>query len=410
MFVHGVPAYPYREPWHQTLESRLADLGAGSPRVAYVHEEPNPSTFRYRVLNMIEALRTAHPRVGAAWFVNDDRHATDAIAERADAVVICRTRYSSDVTGLVTRARARGARVLFDIDDLVFDDRFTPLIVESLDQPVSEKTWAHWFSYVSRLGATMRLCDAVIVPTEELASRAADFSGLPVHVIPNFLNTAQIELSEQILAAKTRTAFARDDRFHFGYFSGSQSHNHDFALVTSALEHLLVSDPRVVVRIVGLLDVPGSLDRFGARIETYPLQDFMNLQRLIGEVEINLVPLQDNAFARCKSPLKVFEASAVGTVSVASPRPNLADAIRDRETGYLARTVEWEDVLDAAMGSLEGYPAMATAAAEAAFARYSPTVHGARVASILFDDEGQVRSADDAHAAEDDPPERRQAD
>ena len=59
--------------------------------------------------------------------------------------------------------------------------------------------------------------------------------------------------------------------------------------------------------------------RVPERIEVCPLQDFVNLQRLIGEVEINIVPLQDNAFTNCKSELKYFEAAIVETVTVATP-------------------------------------------------------------------------------------------
>jgi hypothetical protein len=39
------------------------------------------------------------------------------------------------------------------------------------------------------------------------------------------------------------------------------------------------------------------------------------------------------------------------------------------------------------MGSLEDYPAMASAAAAAAFARYTPAAHSDAIASIVFDDE-----------------------
>ena len=76
-----------------------------------------------------------------------------------------------------------------------------------------------------------------------------------------------------------------------------------------------------------------------------PLQDHLNLQRVIAEVEINIAPLQDNTFTNCKSELKFFEAAAVGTRTVATPTFTFRRAIRDGETGRLARTHEWDEAL-----------------------------------------------------------------
>ena len=120
-----------------------------------------------------------------------------------------------------------------------------------------------------------------------------------------------------------------------------------------ALARLLDRDPRLVVRVVGFLEPRGELLRHRNRLEVYPLQDFLNLQRLLAEVEVNIVPLQDNVFTNCKSELKYFEAAICGTLTVASPTFVFRRAITNGETGFLAYAHEWEAKLQTAIATLE---------------------------------------------------------
>ena len=154
-------------------------LRSGSPRIAYYYTQPDTSTFRYRVFNMIEALRVAEPMASAAWFTaGDARGATEAVAQ-ADLVVIGRALYSRHVAAVVTRARAAGRRVLFDVDDFVFDSRYTHLIMETLDQNPDDDGLQAWFGWIGRLGATLQLCDGAITTNEFLAERIRRFHESP---------------------------------------------------------------------------------------------------------------------------------------------------------------------------------------------------------------------------------------
>ncbi len=93
----------------------------------------------------------------------------------------------------------------------------------------------------------------------------------------------------------------------------------------------------------------------------HAFRDFVNLQTLIGTTEINLVPLQDNAFTNCKSDLKYFEAGIVGSVSIASPTQVLRRSIDDGVTGYLANTFDWQDRIRRITDALDDYGEMARA-------------------------------------------------
>jgi glycosyltransferase involved in cell wall biosynthesis len=203
------------------------------------------------------------------------------------------------------------------------------------------------------------MCDQVIVTNEYLASRVKHCVDKPVTVIPNFLNDEQMRVSRQIYEEKKRRGFARTGQIHLGYFSGTPTHNKDFEIISGILSRMLERDPRLVVRIVGFLDLKEPLRSYQSRIEFYPLQDFVNLQQLIGSVEVNLVPLQDNIFTNCKSELKYFEAGVTGTVTIASPSFTLARAIQDGENGYIARSFEWHEKLEYVLDNMDSYAVMA---------------------------------------------------
>ena len=157
--------------------------------------------------------------------MRDDFDRIERVIDACDVVVLCRNSlYDHKVARIAALARARGRRLLFDVDDLVFDPRYAHLLMDTLAQDFErEDRWNYWFGNIGRIGATFSLCDGAIVTNEFLARHARAWSGKPVHVIPNYLNREQQEVSDSIWASKQDSAWARDGRTHLGYFSGSPS-------------------------------------------------------------------------------------------------------------------------------------------------------------------------------------------
>lgn len=375
MYRLHTPERPYTDPWLLPLADRLRLLAGAHQRVAYYYEEPNNSTFRYRAWNMAQVLNDGpDPAVRASWFHRADLTALDTLVEHADRLVICRSGYEHHVAGLIERFRTHGKPVFFDVDDFVFDTDYVHLIVDNLALDKNDpRVWDDWFGMIGRMGRTLRACDAAITTNAFLATRIAAFTGRPVAVVPNFMNREQLAMSDAVWADKAASGFARDGRLTLGYFSGSPSHRLDYAIVEPALEALLDAHPQLDVLTVGYIEPGPALQRFGGRVKRAPFHDWVNLQRLVGSVEVNLMPLQANLFTDCKSPLKYFEAAAVGTLSMASPSANYADAIRDGVTGVLARAHEWQRRLDAWLRSFEALGPMRERARADALARYAWT-------------------------------------
>lgn len=367
-----VPSVQYSDPWRISLPDRLRLLVAGRRRIAYFYEQPNNSTFRYRAYNMAQVLNANGRDTSASYFFATDLHRLGEIADLADILVICRTRYDNRVNQLVAAFRHRRKRVLFDIDDLVFDTEYVHLLLSTLDLNIEEQcVWDDWFSYISRVGASLKQCDGAITTNDYLADKIQCFAGIPVSVVPNFLNREQLDISDRIYAVKQSEKPRDDGLIHIGYFSGSPSHNRDFAIAAPALEALLEEDPQIGVVVVGFIEIGDALERFGPRVKRVAFQDFVNLQRVIGSVEFNIMPLQVNAFTNCKSELKYFEAAIVGTLSIASPGYTYAKAIRHGDNGYISQAHQWEKTIKDAVSGMKDYQAMAARSHDDARVKYA---------------------------------------
>jgi glycosyltransferase involved in cell wall biosynthesis len=347
-----VPARPtppqFPDPWAPSLEERIRRISVpGAHSVAYVYEVPDTSTFRYRVFNMVEALglEGAGQPVSATWFTGAELPILEGLIGDVDTLVICRTRYSARLDSLVLRARAAGSRVLFDVDDLIFDTRYVSLILETLDRNPGEAMLDEWFAAMSRLGAMLRLCDGAISTNDFLSARIEEFAQLPTWVVPNFLNALQLARSAEVRENRRPSTGVTS----IGYFSGTPTHNRDFELVSTALARVMTRHTNLRLTIVGFLDIGAALAGFGDRIDTLPLTDFLTLQTLIGSASLNIVPLLTNAFSNSKSELKYFESAIVGTPTLASPTYTFRLAIEDGVNGYLVDAYDWEDRLEQAV-------------------------------------------------------------
>jgi len=381
--------HPYTDPWPSPARQRLHELSLGQCRVVYFYDTPDTSTFRYRAYNMVQALNrygdTA--QVSAAYLCAADAPLIDEFLAATHVLVFCRSKYSEITSRILAMARRGGVRVLFDVDDLIFDTRYTHLITQTLGQDMSsEEAWDVWFAYASRIGTLMRMCDGAITTNRLLADRVEDFAQIPAQIVPNFLNDEQLRVSAKIRARKA-TLSTGQGRLRLGYFSGTPTHSRDFHVIAGTLAEMLDRHPHVHVSVVGFVPSEGIPERHRKRIDVIPLQDFVNLQELISRVDLNLVPLQDNIFTNCKSELKYFEAGVVCTPTMASPTYTYRAAIEDGVNGFLVNAQEWRARLTALAESPQSLPAIAARAYDAVRKDYAPPTHVAGIRRALLIEE-----------------------
>ena len=344
----------FQEPWKLTLAERLGQLTPGTTRVGYFYEVSDPGSFRYRAYNMAQTLNALSDTYSASYFFLSDIPLVEDFSDYIDILVLVRFRFGGSLGRMVDQFRAAGKPVAFDIDDLIFDARHTPMVASTLNFGLEPGlVLDNWFALTSRLGATLELCDAALTTTPTLATEISKVSSLKAYVVPNFLNEEQIVASASAAATQEAGVQKASDTFTIGYFSGSKSHARDFAVAAPALSEFLARHPHARLTIAGILDVPGELVHQHHQIHRLPFMDYLSLQSAVAQVDLNIVPLQLNVFTDSKSELKFFEAAAVNTPTLASPTEVYRRVIEDGTTGWITTHDGWLEALERII-SLEG--------------------------------------------------------
>lgn len=160
-----------------------------------------------------------------------------------------------------------------------------------------------------RIRTAAQICDAITVTTEPLAREMRRLTGMKdVRVVPNeipmqFVNAA---LAGRREAAPTST------KPRVGW-AGGIGHTGDLAVITEVMKIL---GDEVHWVFMGL--VPPGVDP--ATVEFHQGVSFENYAAGLGalKLDIALAPLEDNAFNRCKSDLRILEYGAAGFPVIAS--------------------------------------------------------------------------------------------
>lgn len=321
-----------------TLRERVKLAERAEKLVILVAENHKNAQFRYRCLNLMEATEVG--KWTAVWFLKHEIKTVRRLLARAKLVVIERqTDKDGVMLGLIEQARAAGVKVVFDLDDLIFDYRDLPLLMKS----TNSRNVFYWVGYFWGVRRIARRVDGFICTNEFLAGKLKRSFKKPVAVVPNSLNREQVKMSEEaVLAGK------KHDGFVVGYFSGSPTHVKDFRAAEGGLVKFLREHEDARLRVVGYMEFSAEMRELAkaGRVEVLELVDYLKLQKLMAEVDVNIAPLLINDFTNCKSELKFFEAAAVETATVASPSYAFAQAIVDGENGFLAEPGEWFDKLE----------------------------------------------------------------
>ena len=312
--------------------------------VAYVSGEAHTPGHQYRVVRYMEAAAAAGAK---AWWlrVEDLVPRIDEVAG-ADVVVIWRTRFNPEIERLIGAARAGGARIVFDIDDLMFRPELaTTEFIDGIRSQcfLPEDVAAH-FDDIRRVLVAADICTCT---TTELAQHIRAFQKA-AYVVPNGFDEAFHRASR--LAVRVRRMQAADGLVRIGYASGTRTHQRDFAAAAGAIARVLRERPDcrlVLFRASDSLDPVLKVEEFpvfdtlSGQIEWREMVPLQELPHELARFDINTAPLElGNPFCEAKSELKYFEAALVEVCTVASPTGPMRRAIREGKTGLLAGTEE----------------------------------------------------------------------
>jgi len=382
-----VSAGPVKQPASGTAVAAAHILGIPVGDVASAHAFDvvyaigcwEGESKRYRVHNLAKELEKQGLNVRVMPFEHIATLCDEEISARA--VVLFRAPFdpSTRVDLFLDYAKRKGIKVVFDVDDAVFE----PDIIDQIDgfRLLPEVDQERYIRGVHQYRKLLLAADLVTVPTEYLRARAAHL-GKPVSVIPNSINDVQQNIANELLAQPR----VLGEVVRIGYFSGSHTHQADFAQCADALFEVMREHPSVVFRVVGYLDLESRWDEFAERIERIEFLSYQDMLRVLHECDINIAPLDlESIFCHGKSELKYFEAGLVGVPTVASATDTYTRAIEHEVDGFVLKSMpEWKGVLTRLVTSPELRQEVGMKARASSLARYSARAV-ARIARRVYE-------------------------
>lgn len=336
------------EPWKISLVKRCSILHKYVQEKrkisVIIYEQADTSTFRYRAFNIFQAM-DQNNEWGCMFFFLNELDVVERNIKYVDLLIISRVRWFIELDKFLHTYKKTGKKIIFDVDDLVFDLNKIPVLGNTLNVGFKDEAdYNYWFTYIGRLQYTASLADAFITTNDYLGDKLQKKFHKPYAIIRNFLNRQQKQASEECLL------HANDHKgFRIGYFSGTPSHINDFRVVYHEIMALLEKYSDIFLDVVGFMEFPEEAKKYidSGRITFTSLVDFVKLQTLIANVDVNIVPLVNNIFTNCKSELKYFEAGIVNVITCATPTFTYKECINDGINGFLCKNGEWYKRIEA---------------------------------------------------------------
>lgn len=161
----------------------------------------------------------------------------------------------------------------------------------------------------SNIRITARMCNSIVCTTAKLAQEMKALTGMTdIRVLPNQVPRSFIQAA---MAGRRSAEAVQSEKPRVGW-AGGIGHGGDLQLVQELVK-ILGDEVQWVFFGMGPQEVPHGT-------EVYPGVPFADYPRRLGtlNLDIALAPLEDNAFNRCKSDLRVLEYAAAGFPVLAS--------------------------------------------------------------------------------------------
>jgi GT2 family glycosyltransferase/glycosyltransferase involved in cell wall biosynthesis len=256
----------------------------------------------------------------------------------SDVLLVQRTAIKDMDTAerLVQRCRARGSRLVFEIDDDLFDMG---------DHPESEQ-----YAKVAEIAKWLAVsADAILTPSEILRQRMLALNP-NIFVLPNYLD-------DRLWTPPSSTPPFKDGQVRFLY-AGTMSHRDDLEFLGRVVQSLGRHRNAVQIDVIGasngapgdwfqVIQVPPPV------AASYPR--FVDWIRSQNRWHWGVAPLLDTHFNRAKSAVKFFEYAALGLPSICSEGPVYSPAVQHERTGILAANDPecWRRALERAVTDAE---------------------------------------------------------
>lgn len=310
-----------------------------------------------------------------------------------DVIILARLPISMLVSRLVAYAKSLNIIVLYDIDDLIFNEAYFPGSISEYAGSISNDLYLQLGVDTGLFKLIMQQVSGFIASTPALADRIQEILAstpqLPLWVHRNAIGNDLLYLSERVTVARHNEEaqfYAQNITIFYG--SATKAHKKVFYdVLAPALAHVLKHYPAVLVKLIGFFYLPPSLREHDDRIYILePMGSYLDYLTELSKADINVAILEETPFTDCKSEIKWLEAAVFKIPSIVTPTSTYRQILEDGKTALFARTVE--DWISAISGLLEDRQKLKHIGENAytyAVNNYSPQV-GANNLSALLDD------------------------
>jgi len=319
---------------------------------------------RYRADHHAEELRINGFKVSTTV---QDNPFLSRYHQKFKVFIFHRVLYTPAVKSLIESAKKENKEIIFDTDDLVFDKKYLKYMDYYKQMNNLEKKL-----YENGVGGEI-LDDPyvkVCTTTTFFLAEKLQEKGKKVFIVSNKLSKEDLEWADSI-RGKIRN---KDGFIKLGYFSGTISHNKDFATITDVLLKILIKFPNLRLCLAGPLELDDRLvSKFKGRIIKTPYVPRRKYFEILSTIDINLAPLEtDNPFCDAKSELKFFEPGILGIPTVAVRNQTFCEAIEDGVNGFLAQgETEWIEKIEKLIKDKELRNEMGMRARKTALKKYT---------------------------------------
>ena len=286
-----------------------------------------PNSYIYRVLHQIEQLNAGNLESREIFYLKIN----PLMVCDFRIIIFFRCPWTKEIGEAISLAKELNKKVLFDIDDLDFDIKYTNSNIYAQELSPYEKQFKS--KNIILMRKTLSLCDGAITTTEIIAKELKNY--VPkVFINHNVESEEMWKLSENVLKMKNSSEII------IGYISDSVSYSSNIKIIVPYLIKILLEFRNAKLLFLGELDLPNDLKGFSSQIIIKKSISREKLPELIAGMDINIVPLKNCIFNEAKSENEWFEAALVKVPTIASNIGGFKQAIIHGKTGLLCTNSE----------------------------------------------------------------------
>jgi len=304
--------------------------------IAIIADLNLPQCKKYRIYQKVEYLQSqGHKVIFSHW--NDVARSTKFL-QFATSLILYRVPSCQLVSNYFEEARRLNLNVFYDIDDPIFDAQIYSQN-RNLDY-LGEDIKTQVFSGIEAHTNAIKQADYLISSTPFLAEVLNKVNSNPVFIWPNLIDKETLTAVDYI--EKTNTNKSENENFNIVYMSGSKAHEGDFTEALPALLTFMIKNTNVYFKSIGYNDSIKILKTFFPdRVTIKDFQDYFGYLKQYQNADLNIIPLIQDDFNKCKSAIRWQESSLMGVPSLISNTGDFTNLVKDKETGFLIENNDW---------------------------------------------------------------------